>query len=226
VHLLERMEAQLRERGGYLLFSNLPKTLPSGQDLRAYFGEVGLVTETSNARVFAALSDALEWAEEQLLDAAGRKSAQAEPALGLDDFEFVRGRKEETRGALAAVLVERSVAAGEIVFRQGETTDELYFIRCGKVRILAAGDDGSLLHIATFGRGDFFGDMAFLDTGARSATAIAEAPMQLYALSRAKLDAVASVHPRLGQQLFAAIAHTLAIRLRQADSEIRALENE
>jgi sulfate permease, SulP family len=225
VHMLERMEAQLRERGAHLVFSNLPKTLPAGQDLRAYFDEVGLMTRGGNVQIFGPLSDALEWAEERVLDAHGRKSVAEEPALGLDDFEFVRGRKEETRDALAVVLVTRSVAKGDAVFRQGEASDDLYFIRRGKVRIETTGEDGAALHLATFARGDFFGDMAFLDNGVRSASAIAEVPTDLYGLSRAKLDAVANQHPRLGQQLFAAIAHTLALRLRQADNEIRALEN-
>jgi SulP family sulfate permease len=79
--------------------------------------------------------------------------------------------------------------------------------------------------VATFGRGDFFGDMAFLDAGIRSATAAAETPTDIYAIKRATFDALADKHPRLGQQFMGGLARALAFRLRQADGEIRAFED-
>ncbi len=60
--------------------------------------------------------------------------------------------------------------------------------------------------------------------GTSTADAIAETPTYLYAISRAKFDAVAAQHPRLGQALFAGLARALALRLRQADREITTLE--
>jgi SulP family sulfate permease len=62
-HLLQQIESRLEGRGAHLLFSHVPKSLPSGQDLRAYFDEVGLVHAQSRVRVFPQLSEALEWAE-------------------------------------------------------------------------------------------------------------------------------------------------------------------
>ena len=225
VHMLEQMQRQLAERGAHLLFSNVPTESPSGQDLREYFDEVGLVTPASTVPIFDQLSEAVEWAEDRVLEVAGRRTQQEGPPLVLEELDFLAGRKEETREALAAVMVSRSCAAGEHVFRHGETSDEIYFIRNGKVKIVLPGTDGSALHMATFGRGDFFGDMAFLDRGVRSADAIALKPTELFVLSRAKFDEVAAQHPRLARQLFSRLARVLAIRLRHADAEIHALED-
>jgi SulP family sulfate permease len=83
---------------------------------------------------------------------------------------------------------------------------------------------GGEYHVATCGQGDFFGDMAFLDAGARSADAVAATPTDLFVISRERFENVAAKHPRLGQQFFAGLARSLAIRMRHADGEIRALE--
>jgi SulP family sulfate permease len=225
VHLLEQIEDRLRERGAELAFSNVPRALPTGQDLRVYFDEVGLVRPTSHIRVFNQLSDALEWAEDELLAAAGfARGGEEEPALDLRAIAFLRDRKEETVRAFAECVEERSYAPGDAVFRQGDLGDEVFFVRRGVVRILLRLSGGGEHHVATVTRGDFFGDMAFLDRGARSADAVASTATDLYVLSRERLDELAARHPRLGLQFFTWLSHVLALRLRHADSEIRALE--
>ncbi|MGE0388138.1 MAG: SulP family inorganic anion transporter [Gammaproteobacteria bacterium] len=223
VHILEQMSAQLAERGGQLIFSELPKALPTGQDLRAYFSEVGLVKPESHIRVFGQLSDALEAVEDILLAEAGHARREEAPPLALRDFDFVRGRKEETLAALDACVIERRCAAAEAIFRQGDLGDEIFFVRRGSVRIVLRPENGREFHIATFGRGDFFGDMAFLDRGQRSANAIADQDTELFVVSRQRFDEVARGHPRLAMQFFESLSHSLAARLRHADGEIQAL---
>ena len=223
VHMLEQVEAQLHERGAKLVFSDLPKTLPTGQDLRAYFDEVGLVTPESHVKVFAQLSDALEWVEDQILMEEGRLNAAEETLLNLRDIDFLKGRKEETLRELEACAIQRSYAPGDPIFRQGDIGDEILLVRRGRIRIAIRLGDGLDHHIATFGRGDFFGDMAFLDRGIRSADAIALTACDLLLLSRERFDALAEQHPRLGLHFFEALARSLALRLRQADAEIRVL---
>ena len=223
VHMLEQFETQLWERGATLVFSDLPRTLPTGQDLRAYFDEVGLVTPESHVKVFAQLSDALEWVEDRLLAEEGWLNSAEETALNLRDIDFLKGRKEETLRELEACAIERSYSAGEPIFRQGDVGDEILLVRRGRVRIALRLEDGLEHHIATFGRGDFFGDMAFLDRGIRSANAIAITSCDLLLISRERFDALAAQHPRLGLHFFEALARSLALRLRQADAEIRVL---
>jgi len=224
VHMLEQFEAQLRERGAQLLFSHLPKALPTGQNLRAYFDEVGLVRPESHVKLFDQLSDALEWVEDRILEEEGRKRAELEETLlDLRDIDFLKGRKEETLQQLEACAVERSYAPGEPIFRQGDVGDEIFLVRRGRIRIALKVGEGQEHHIATFGRADFFGDMAFLDRGMRSADAVALTKADLLVLSRERFDGLAAQHPRLGLHFFEALARSLALRLRHADAEIRVL---
>jgi SulP family sulfate permease len=223
VHMLELCEARLRERGGTLLFSSVPRTLPSGESLRAYFDETGLVAPESPARTFDQLSDALEWAEDRLLEEEGAAAAAEETPLALGEIDFLKGRSEDTLRQLEACVAERRCAAGEAIFRQGDGGSEIFLVRRGRVRVALHLDDGRELHLATFGRGDAFGEIAFLDRGARSADATAFTEAELFVLARERFDALVVQHPRLGTQFFEALARSLALRLRQADSEIRVL---
>ena len=223
VRMLEQWEAQLRERDGRLMFSGVPKALPSGLNLRDYFDEVGLVAPASPARSFDQLSDALEWAEDRLLEEEGRARLAEETPLGLREIDFLKGRGEDTLRHLEACVVERRCDAGEPIFRQGDTGDEIFLVRRGRVRIALRFGDGLEIHLATFGRADAFGEVAFLDRGVRSADAVALTPAELFVLSRERFDARVEQHPRLGMHFFEALARSLAIRLRQADTEIRVL---
>ena len=225
VHLLQQIEARIQERGGRLLYSNLPKALPSGIAGRDYFASVGLVSSAFSKRLFLQLTDAIEWAEDAILATEGGGAEAEEDLLNLSEIEILKGRKAESLLELEQAAQTRHYEAGQAIFSQGEVGDELLLVRRGRVRISFVTGPDEVFHVATFGRGDFFGDMAFLDSGIRSANAVAETPTDIYAITRKAFDAVAERHPRLGQQFLGGLARALAHRLRQADGEIRALED-
>jgi SulP family sulfate permease len=221
-HMLEQIEDMLAERGGALLFSDLPRSLPSGRDMQRYFDEVGLARGEHRARVFEELDNALEWVENRVLEEEHLARA-AEKPLELREIDIFAGRKEETLAALEACLERRSYKAGERIFSRGDAGDELYLIRRGAVRIVLPLGERDSHHLATFGRGNFFGEMSFLDRDARSANAVAYTDTDLFVLSRRRFDEVAAGHKRLAIQLFSNLARVLAIRLRYANAELRAL---
>ena len=65
--------------------------------------------------------------------------------------------------------------------------------------------------------------MAFLDNAPRSADAIAFTDTELFVLSRQRFDVLADEHKKLAINLMEGIARVLAIRLRYANTELRAL---
>ena len=222
-HVLELIEDMLAERKALLIFSQLPQHVPSGQDMHKYFNEVGLVTKEHQARSFAELDNALEWVENRILDEA-RLERAAEKPLELPEMELFKGRRQETLAELEDCMYKRSYKAGETIFKRGEHGDELLLIRRGSVRITLPLDEKQSHHLATFGRGDFIGEMSFLDRAPRSADAIAFTDTDLYALSRERFDALASGHKKLAINLFDTLARMLAIRLRYTNAELRLLQ--
>ena len=160
--------------------------------------------------------------EDQILG-VDRLNRTAETLLELHEMELFKERKEETLTALQACLESRSYKAGESVFSVGDVGDALYLIRRGTVRILVPVDETQRHHIMTFGRGDFFGGLSFLDQQPRGNEAIAFTGVDLFVLRREQFDQLGEEHKRLAVNLLGAIGQVLAMRLRYNDMEISAL---
>ncbi len=222
VHMLEQIEGMLAERGAFLIFSHLPENVPSGQDMRQYFDQVGLVKSESHIQTFSELDEALEWVEERLIEEEHLERMLEQP-LELREIDVFLGRKESTLAALESCMDKRSYKAGEKIFAQGDAGDEMFLIRRGAVRIVLPLSEKQGHHLATFGRGDFFGEMAFLDPAPRSADALAFTDTDLFVLSRTRFDTLAEEHKKLAMGLVLSVARVLSIRLRYANAELRAL---
>ncbi|TSA14511.1 MAG: STAS domain-containing protein [Betaproteobacteria bacterium] len=222
VHMLEQIQGTLAERNAILIFSALPENVPSGQDMRKYFDQVGLVKTEKRVETFNELDEALEWVEERLIEEEHLERMQEKP-LELREIDVFLGRKETTLAALEACMDKRSYKAGEKIFARGDAGDEMYLIRRGAVRIVLPLSNTQSHHLATFGRSDFFGEMAFLDPAPRSADAMALTEADLFVLSRKRFDTLAEEHKKLAIGLVLSVARVLAIRLRYANAELRAL---
>jgi CRP-like cAMP-binding protein len=96
----------------------------------------------------------------------------------MDEVEATRGRGGLNRitsrraGLLRPYGVERCAAAGEVLVRQGDTDREMYLVRSGRVEI-SRDIGGRRVVLGEIGPGDFFGEMALLESEPRSADAIA-----------------------------------------------------
>ena len=223
-HMLEQIRDMMAEKGGFLVFAHLSHNLPSGRDIQQYFQQTGLAPEKSAARMFDELDGAQEWVENRILGEA-RIEHTEEILLELHELGLFKGRKRETLAELEVRLDRRSFNAGEKIFVRGDAGDELFLIRKGSVRIMLPLNDGTAHHISSFGRGDFFGEMAFLDGSARSADAIAFNEVELFVLSRKTFDVFADEHKKVGLNLMEGLAGALASRLRYTNVELQALES-
>jgi SulP family sulfate permease len=222
-HLLEQFETILRENGGYLIFSRLPATLPTGQDLRTYFAQIGVTNQKENVRRFDTLDDALGWIEDQILAEQLPRRETAETPLALSEFELFQDIEAgQLHAIFAGCVVGRSCAPGELIFQAGGAADELYLIRCGTVRIVLPVSATNYHNLTSVGRGDFFGELAFLDRGRRSANAVAMTAADLFVIPRTQFDAVAGSQPAIAARILSRLASTLAVRLRHADAELSA----
>jgi SulP family sulfate permease len=217
-HLFEQFETELAERGGCLIFSRLP----ARRDLQEYFAHVGVLKEKTSVRKFETLDDALQWAEDRILAATLPARPGGEMPLELADFDLVREfETDQTLAPFAPCVNPRSYAGGEVIFRRGDTGQELFLVRRGIVKVMLPLKGSDYHNLASFGRGSFFGEMAFLTGEARSAQAIATTATDLFIIDRQRFDLVAHAHPLVAVKVFARIARTLAVRLRHADAELR-----
>ena len=223
-HLFEQMRHRLRERGGDLLFSGMPSSLPTTPDFERYLEDLGMVSTSGGIQVFDTRDSAIEWMEDRVLEAAGVTPQEDARALDLAEIDLLSDLDAASLAELRQVVRELSVPAGGRICSHGEQGNEMYLLRRGRVHVLLPLEGNKRHHLATFCQGDFFGEMAFLDREPRSADIEAATPSDLYILSRDSCDAMVRANPAIGGRLFEQLALAVSWRLRTADSELRTLE--
>lgn len=225
-HLFAQMHERLQERGGRLLFCGFPSRTPSHQDIQACLTQVGVVARGQDGiLIFETRDEGLEWMENTLQATHGiDRGTETEP-LSVAGIELFSDLDADTLAQLSGCLEPRTVRAGERILNAGDRGDELFLVRRGVVRILLPLPGGKCHHLATLSSGDFFGEMAFIDHGARSAHAEARTDCDLFLLSRAAFNNRARANPVLGVKVFARLAKASSQRLRQADFELRTAED-
>ena len=97
--------------------------------------------------------------------------------------------------------IERELPAHTEIFKEGDPGDGIYVIRTGQVQISALIEQKERRVLGRLGPGDFFGEMAVLDSEPRSATASTEQPTSLYFIPRESMLALLETSPRLAVRL-------------------------
>jgi flavin reductase (DIM6/NTAB) family NADH-FMN oxidoreductase RutF len=111
----------------------------------------------------------------------------------------------EILAAITAEGVERTFEPGEFVVRESDPGDELFVILDGEAHVERKGSP-----LATFGVGEFFGEISVFDGRARSADVVAVTPLRVLAISRELVRAALDQEPRAAW----AMLEVLASRLR------------
>jgi CRP/FNR family transcriptional regulator, cyclic AMP receptor protein len=141
-------------------------------------------------------------------------ASPAETATFLKTVRLFREFAEPELMAFASRLRERSLRKGQILFREGETGEEMYVVRHGSVLISKAVTGRVDQVLARAPVGDFFGEMSLFDRSPRSATIQAETEATLLTLDRDTLNLLIEVNPRAAAAFFHSLVQVFIERLR------------
>lgn len=111
--------------------------------------------------------------------------------------------------ALRHVARERAFAAGQEIFKEGDSGDGLYVVRDGLVEISGLVDQKVRLVFSQVGPGDVFGEMAVIENKPRSACAVAKTNTAVYFIPRAEMLTLVDRSPALALALLREISHRL-----------------
>jgi CRP-like cAMP-binding protein len=95
----------------------------------------------------------------------------------------------------------RQVATDSVILREGEPGNEMYIICRGGVEVTRETAAGRRAMLSRLHDGEFFGEMALLQSEPRNATVRTVAPTLLLVLSRASVDALVARYPTLRESL-------------------------
>ncbi len=135
----------------------------------------------------------------------------------LAELELFEHLPEEDRAGLAAVVDQIDVPADTVLFRTGDPGDSLYVIRHGEVELYIKDTAGQKIVLTVAVAGELFGELALLDEGARTATAVALSDSQLLMLDRDDLLLLFKKTPAAAIRLLAAMSQMM----RRADELLR-----
>ena len=114
------------------------------------------------------------------------------------------------------ILHRRTYKADEFIFKEHEPGAGMYIIESGKVNI-TLGKEQKLLVLLS--NGDFFGEMALVLEGQRTASAIATEPTKLLGFFQPDLFNVLETAPKIGNKILQHLAQMIAERLRLSTLE-------
>ena len=117
---------------------------------------------------------------------------------------------------VAQVAVPRRFEAGQVLFREGDDSDTCYVVGAGHARAVRSHSDGRTITLATFGPGDFFGELALFDSERRSATVEAVDDVEAIAILGADMRRLLREHPEMSVRLVTALGR----RLRSANERL------
>ena len=96
----------------------------------------------------------------------------------LENIELFSGLAPDEQSRLSSRAVIHSYPRNTIVINQGDISTSLHVIVSGKVRVFLSNEEGKEVILSTQGPGEYFGEMALLDEGPRSASVATLEPCQ------------------------------------------------
>ncbi|MBC8351135.1 MAG: Crp/Fnr family transcriptional regulator [Planctomycetes bacterium] len=131
----------------------------------------------------------------------------------LQELRFSAVLPVEGLGRLAEESTVRRVAAGEVVFRDGSTNNNLYLIRSGRLALEMNVPGRGAVRILTLGAGEMVGWSALLGQGKMTAGAIAIEDSDVVVASADRLRELCEADRDFGFLLMRQMADALSKRL-------------
>jgi CRP/FNR family cyclic AMP-dependent transcriptional regulator len=113
----------------------------------------------------------------------------------------------------------KTVPKNTIVISEGDESSSLYVILNGKVKVYLSEEKGREVILKILGPGEFFGELAMMDSGRRSASVMTMEPSKFLIISREDFRDCLSGNPEIAFRLL----QVMAKRLRATSEAVRNL---
>jgi sulfate permease, SulP family len=169
-----------------------------------------------NLSFFPSLDRALEAAEERLIG----DNAETEPTDG-SCFAFLSDEAE--RDLFRSYCELKRIAADQTLCREGDRSNEIFFLQSGSLEITKAFEGGRSARLAKLRPGAMTGELAFYTGAARSASIHAAEVSSVHVLHREALTRMRAEHPGLATKLDHMVIRSIAASLTRTNQMIATL---
>ena len=214
---------KLKENGITVCFSSLKKfNNPEREEMIVFLNEIGIIKEITQERIFFNNDFALEYCEDALLNEQNI-NMDKNRVYALEDMDLLRELNKDEIEIINRHCVKKKYVKDDVIFRQGDLGNEMYFIGCGEVSIVHKLTGDEIKRIVTYSVGSHFGEMAILEDKPRSATVIATSETDLYSLSKENFFDIMKSNSNLAYKVFTNLNLIFSERLRNTSRELQML---
>jgi len=181
----------------------------------------GLSKDDARIRIFPDLDRGLEWCEDQLLES--EQVTAVDMPTTLHEQLADSGFEKANTARLMEFLEQMSVEEGEYLIQQGDKSDDLYFIECGKVSVYLEIENNERVRLQTLGAGTVVGELGLYLGKSRTASVIADLPTIAYRLTQVALLEMKEKEPELAATFHEFVVRLLSERLSAANRSLEAV---
>jgi SulP family sulfate permease len=226
MYLLRQMTARLRRNGGTMVYANVFKHSSGTRKINKAFRQLGRTVDLPKVKTFGSTDAALEYAENKLLRNLGWEPPAGGKRADLAANSLCADLSPATIEALSSVLRSLSLERKAMVYTQGEHGDAVYLVLQGEVETRLPTGRYHYKRLAKIGPGGYFGNVAFLQPGPRSTSAVVTSNAQLLVLDRAALKTLEeSGEPDAARHILESIIRTVTGQLRWTRAELARIES-
>ena len=124
----------------------------------------------------------------------------------LQDFEFLRGLDDETLASLAKSAEWKVFAPHAVVFWEGDTESNLYYLQYGSLKALRTAPDGREQVLRFLEAGEIFNEIGVLAKRPNPVTAVALEESGIWLIPRHALEEVVMKYPQTALQIIGNMA--------------------
>jgi CRP/FNR family transcriptional regulator len=119
----------------------------------------------------------------------------------LHTFEFLRGLDDESLRQLADSALWKVYPPDAVVFWEGDTESNLYFLQYGSLKVLRTSPDGREQVLRFIDSGEVFNEIGVMTRKPNPATAMALEESGIWLIPRKALDKIVLAHPQIALQI-------------------------
>ncbi len=139
-------------------------------------------------------------------------------AAMLKKISLFSGLSEAELDLLAEATGRRTFAKDMIIFHKDSPGQTLYIIESGRVRIFILSESGQEISVNVYGPGEFFGELALLDSMPRSAGAVVMEDTVTLTLQRDDFLNLLREHPEIAMNIMRVLSTRLRYTTMYAES--------
>jgi len=220
-NILAQLQKKCHQVGKFLLISGIKER----RSILKSLSTNGVVLHNlSGASVFPEIEDALAWAEDQLLDEF-LDPKRRDKAIPLKNIKVFSQLNAEELDILFYHISSTEYDDKCILFRQGDSGNEIFFIQKGRVDIfLDFENEHKRKRIVALSAGTVMGEIEVLDKKSRSATAVANGRLTCMVLSMESIQTLAREHPDMTHKILLGLGRELAGKVRNMNALVTNLK--